>query len=108
MLRLKSKVQIRVHALVKNADDRQLGFRFAVEDNVLSNQIGAQPSVDIIAPGADAGRIPNRLEPILDLIEVFPFLCGPPLSPRIFADTFEIAPSGPGYTKFLRVRPESS
>jgi len=57
---LRSKVQIRVHAFVKNADDRQLGFRFAVEYNVPSNRMGAQTLVDIVAPGADTGGIPNR------------------------------------------------
>ena len=31
----KSEVQFRVHALVKNPDDHQLGFCFPVEDNVL-------------------------------------------------------------------------
>ncbi len=35
------KVQIRVHALVKNADDHQLGFGFTVEDNVLLDGLGA-------------------------------------------------------------------
>ncbi len=81
---------------MKNSDDRHFGFRFAVEDNVLSDRMGAQPLMDIIAPGADTGRIPNRLEPILDLTEVFPPLCGPPLGPRIFAYPLEIAPGGPG------------
>jgi len=57
---LRSKAQIRVHGFVKNADDRQLGFRFAIEDDVLSDRMGAQALVDIVAPGADTGGIPNR------------------------------------------------
>ncbi len=35
------KVQFRVHALVKNADDHQLGFCFPVKDNVLLDGLGA-------------------------------------------------------------------
>ncbi len=66
--------------------------------------MGAEPRVDIIAPGADTGRIPNRLEPVLDLTKVFPPLCGPPLTPRIFAYLSEIASGGPGYAKFPRAR----
>ena len=104
MPRFGSKAQFRDHAPVKHADDGQLGFRFAVEIDVLSDRMGAQPFADIIAPGADTGRIPKRFEPVLDLAEVFPFLCGPPLGPRIFAYPLEIAPGGPGYAKFPRTR----
>ncbi len=89
---------------MKNPDDHQLDFRFTVEDNVLSDRMGAEPRVDIIAPGADTGRIPNRLEPVLDLTEVFPFLRDPPLTPRIFAYPPKIEFGGPRYAKFLRAR----
>ena len=53
----RSKAQFRVHAPVKHADDGQLGFRFAVENDVLSDRMGAQPFVDIIAPGFSGSEI---------------------------------------------------
>ncbi len=56
------------------------------------------------ASGADTERIPNRLEHDLDLTEVFPLLCGPPLTPRIVAYPPKIELGRPGYAKFLRAR----
>ena len=81
---------------MKDADDRHLGFRFAIEYDVLLDRMGAQTPVDIVAPDADTRRIPKRPEAVPDLAQVLAILRGAPLGSRILAYPLEIAPGGTG------------
>ena len=56
---------------MKNPDDDQFGLCFAIENDVLADRMGAQALGDIIPWRNQAGCVPDRLEPRLDLAQVF-------------------------------------
>ena len=67
-------MKFRIHALVQDADDEQGILCFAVENNVPSNRIGAEPLVDLIAGSADAGPIAKGCKRVSELVQILPFL----------------------------------
>ena len=91
-----TETSLRIHDLMKNTDDDDRVPRLSVEDDVLASMMGARALIDIIPWRAQAGGVPDRLEPILDLAQVFTLLGDAPLTPRILPYPLKVFPRGVG------------
>lgn len=89
-------MSLRVHALVNHTDDDDPVPCMSVENDVLASLMGAQALFDVIPWRAQAGGVPDRLEPVLDLAQVFTLLDGAPLTPRIISDPPQVILRGVG------------
>ena len=81
---------VRIHAGVENTHDHNGSCCFAVEDKVMPDGMSPQSLGSSIARRAHAGRIAERLEGILDMVEVYSILRRAPGTKRVVANLLEI------------------